>query len=376
MMPGMGMQMMNGMGMGMPGAMPMGMQMPCGQMPMGSSLPGMMQGGDPSMMAGAFGGSMPSAMPGLMSGMPGMDTSGLGAVSGLGTMPSPVGLGLAASLGATSQAGLAGTQPGELEAADQKPPEPEVPLDPEVEKFCEHFSIEKEFARRLDVEILKRPDTRAADFSRLYDLLDDMGDPATYLEMKIEEMVRGEFVGDILADREVEALALNFSLADEATEKLNEMVSRRATKKGQDLVRMESILEFADKPSEVAISMVDRLLETCKSDRNAMLPDLGEAQDVIRKYTLNEVAKKKLVDIVLERSDDSSKILGQLEVYFEQFAARNPSQALMELSGRILAGFDVPEEPPANRDRRSSRSRSRGRGRRSRSRDRGGGKRR
>lgn len=270
----------------------------------------------------------------------------------------------------------AATQPAAPSSASNARPKKEVKLDPEVEKLCQKMEIDPECARRLDEQIKQRQDTRTSDLAKLWDFLEDVGDATWLLNRKIDEMISGEFVGDTLEDREVEALALNFSLTKAAQNRLNEMVSCRETKKGQDLVRMESILDLVDKPSEIAIQMVDRLMEKFSKDKNVMLPDFAEAQDVIRKFGLTAAAKKTLVDIVLKRSDDSSRILGQLEDYFEQLGpSGNASKALQDLSGRLLAGFFVPDEPPKRRERQErSRSRDRGRDRRSRdrSRDRGG----
>merc|ERR1712050_94087 len=106
------------------------------------------------------------------------------------------------------------------------------------------------------------------------------------------------------------------------------------------------------------------------------LPDLSEAQDVIKKFDLDAEAKDKLIEIVLARTEHSSALLGGLEVYFE--AVRNPSSALFALAGRLLAGGDVPDphDPrekgklATDRDRERDRDRSRERERKRKSRSR------
>lgn len=244
------------------------------------------------------------------------------------------------------------------------PPEPEGPaLDPEVKKFCDHFEIEPDYAKSLDEEMAKRPDTKASDLAQLYDILDDVGDPSCLLGIKISDMASGEFVGKILEDREAMALALNYGLRDEATQKLYELVSRRATKKGEDLVRMESLLEYAQDKSSTAIRFVGQVL----NGEIERLPDLSEAQDVIKKFDLDAQATKKLVEIVLARTEDSSALLGGLEVYFEH--ARNASSSLMALAGRLLSGGDVPD-PSDPREERRARGEFAGERERERSRDR------
>merc|ERR1719453_2807665 len=101
------------------------------------------------------------------------------------------------------------------------------------------------------------------------------------------------------------ALALNYGLSDEARQKLYELVSHRATKKGEDLLRMELLLEYAKAPSVTTIQFANRVL---KNELDA-LPDLSEAQDVIKKFDLESGAKQKLIEIVLARTEDSSALL-------------------------------------------------------------------
>ncbi|CAE8722172.1 unnamed protein product, partial [Polarella glacialis] len=97
------------------------------------------------------------------------------------------------------------------------------------------------------------------------------------------------------------------------------------------------------------------------------------AEDVMKKFKLDDEAKKKLVLVVLQRADDASRVLGRLEVYLE--SARKPSSAMMLMFGRLMAGGDVPDEhrePKEKKtDRDNSEDRDRGRGR---DRDRGRGR--
>lgn len=39
----------------------------------------------------------------------------------------------------------------------------------------------------------------------------------------------------------------------------------------------------------------------------------AEAEDVMKKFKLDDEARRKLVQIVLQRADDSSRVLGRLE---------------------------------------------------------------
>jgi len=406
---------------------------------MSGMMPGMMTGAMPGMMTGAgnmmaIPGMVPSMMPGAGfpggTMMPGMMPSGTMLPTGGGLMPN-VGLanGSASLLSGLmpngllpntpSSAGLLGTTapglplptaamplaPGLLPAGSpsQPPPPPHPPshealagwqkqlsadveaavaepeqeslealkLDAEVKKLCVHFEIEPECAKRLDEEMSKRQDSKESDLARLYDILDDVGSPTCLLEIKISEMASGEFVGKVLEDREAKAVALNCGLNAQATQKLCELVSRRATKKGEDLVRMEFLMEYAKEPSSTAISFASRLL----AKEIEALPDLSEAQDVIKKFDLDSEAKDKLIEIVLARPDDSSALLGGLEVYFEK--VRSPSSALLALAGRLLAGGDVPDpqdhredRKPVDRDRGRDRDRSRERDRKKKSRSR------
>jgi hypothetical protein len=250
----------------------------------------------------------------------------------------------------------------EWQAEGEAPPLPPSELvgqalDPSVKKLCDHFEIEADCARKLDDIMTRRPDTKESDLAQLYDILDDVGSPTCLLEIKISEMESGEFVGKVLEDREAMALALNYGLKDEATQKLYEVVSRRATKKGEDLVRMELLLEYAKEPSSTAIRYSEQVLNNVIET----LPDLSEAQDVIKKFELDKDARNKLVEIVLARTEDSSAILGGLEVFFEQ--VRNPSSSLLNLAGRLLAGGDVPDPHDPREERNLARERERERSR-------------
>jgi len=244
-------------------------------------------------------------------------------------------------------------------------------IDRDVKAFmAKHGIVDDALTKRLNEEIVKRRDTKESVISRLDELLDDMGDPAGYLEMKVEEMERGEFVGKTLEVPEVDALAKEWSLTHEAKAKLNEMVSNRGTKKGSDIVRLEKILEMTQQKSETAITLAQQILDGKLED----LPDMGEAEDVMKKFKLDDEAKRKLVQVVLQRADDSSRVLGRLEVYLE--SARKPSDAVRTMFGRLMAGGDVPDEhkekdEKKDKDKDDDRDRSRGRDRDRRDRDRG-----
>lgn len=249
----------------------------------------------------------------------------------------------------------------EAEASAPLPGKPDsAALDPEVKKLCDHFQIEADCAAKLDEVVRRRPDTKESDLAQLYDILDDVGSPTCLLELKIGDMESGEFVGKVLEDREAMALSLNYGLNEEATQKLYELASCRATKKGEDLVRMELLLEHTTDPSGTAARFAGQVL---KNEIEA-LPDLSEAKDVIKKFELDKEARQKLIEIVLARTEDSSALLGGLEVYFE--GVRNPSSRLVSLSARLLAGGDVPDPQDERRkekadDRERERDRDRDR---------------
>eukprot|EP00421_Protoceratium_reticulatum_P071853 CAMPEP_0168419734 /NCGR_PEP_ID=MMETSP0228-20121227/32418_1 /TAXON_ID=133427 /ORGANISM="Protoceratium reticulatum, Strain CCCM 535 (=CCMP 1889)" /LENGTH=217 /DNA_ID=CAMNT_0008433619 /DNA_START=1 /DNA_END=650 /DNA_ORIENTATION=+ len=198
-------------------------------------------------------------------------------------------------------------RPAASPAPERRPREVEkkkepVPMDPDVKELCDHFAVAGACAERLNEEMAGRQDTMVADLARLWELLDDVGSPTCLLELKIDEMKSGEFVGKVTENREVEALALNFDLSADAQLRLNEMVARRATRKGEDLVRMEGILEHSRDPTAAALRLAGRLL----AGELRALPDLGEAEDVMRKFKLDGEAKRTLVEIVLARIEDSS----------------------------------------------------------------------
>lgn len=334
----------------------MGMQGMPGMMGMGG-MSGMM--GMPGMAMGGMPGMMRPMMP--MMGMPGMMMPGMRGMM----MPGLQAQGTAAAVAGKSQ------------SSEEKPDflnlqfrEKEPPIDPEVKAFLAKHEIDDiTLLKRLNEEIGKKRDKKDSILSKLDDLLDDMGDPAGYLEMKLEDIANGDFIGKTLEVPEVDALVAEWNLTHEAKMKLNQMISNRGTKKGQDIVRLEKILEHSQQKSETVISLAQQLLE----DKLEDLPDMGEADDVMKKFKLDDEAKRKLVQVVLQRAADSSRVLGRLEAYLE--SARKPSDAVRTLFGRLMAGGDVPEEHREKEDRRASdrdtRDRSRDRARpRERSRDR------
>merc|ERR1719281_2146798 len=95
--------------------------------------------------------------------------------------------------------------PAPAEVLAEAAPEPEgleaLALDPEVKKFCLHCEIDVKCAKRLDEVMANRQDTKESDLAKLYDILDDVGDPTGLLEMKIDDIVNGDFVGKVLEDR-------------------------------------------------------------------------------------------------------------------------------------------------------------------------------
>lgn len=293
-------------------------------------------------------GMMPGMMPGMMGG--GMMPMG-------GMMMMPNGMGMMMPTGGMMPGmmmpGMAPLPPPRTTieppaVPSGAPPEPKLaPMDPDVQNFCDKLGIEQECCLKLNEVMRKRADTKESDLAQLADILDDVGDPTSLLEFKIEEMESGEFVGKVLEDRQAMALGLNYGLNKEAIQKLYELTSFRSTKKGEDIVRMERLLEFAKDPSATAIRFAGQVL---RGELDG-LPDLSEAQDVIKKFDLDREAKDKLIEIVLARTEDSSAVLGGLEVYFER--VRDPSATLVSLSSRLISGGPVPDPDELPRNKRN-----------------------
>lgn len=300
-------------------------------------------------MMGAMPGLMPGMMPGMMQGLlPGMQ--------GLGAQP---------------QKQKVDNSPKDFLNLKFGDDFKEKPIDPDVRALMIKVEInDTRLMKLLNEEIMKRKDTKESWLAKLEELLEDMGDPGGYLEMKIEEMRKGEFVGNILEIPEVDALAREWGLSETAKQKINQMMSMRGTKRGSDIVRLEKICEHAQNKSEVAITLANQVID----GKLENLPDMAEAEDVMKKFRLDDEATRKLVQVVLQRADDSSRVLGRLEVYLE--TCKRPSDAVRTMFGRLMAGGDVPDEhkePKDTRreeDRDGSKDRDRDRDRRGRDRDR------
>eukprot|EP00438_Fugacium_kawagutii_P000136 Skav213997 [mRNA] locus=scaffold941:48753:52828:+ [translate_table: standard] len=104
--------------------------------------------------------------------------------------------------------------------------------------------------------------------------------PVRLARAPVQEIENGEFRGKTLEVPEVEALAMEWNLTHEAKVRLNEMVSNRGTKKGttmaavcmqkvrgrgQDVVRLEKILEHTQNKSE---TVVNRAGASCHHERS------------------------------------------------------------------------------------------------------------
>ncbi|CAE7317987.1 STK36 [Symbiodinium natans] len=63
----------------------------------------------------------------------------------------------------------------------------EPPIDQDVKAFMDKHKIDdKALLKRLNEEIMKKRDTKESVLLKLDELLEDMGDPKGYLEMKLE----------------------------------------------------------------------------------------------------------------------------------------------------------------------------------------------
>jgi len=209
-----------------------------------------------------------------------------------------------------------------------------------VQELCDYYNIEDRWVKRLNETISKRKDTKEADLAKLWEVLEHARSPTGLLTVKIGEMECGQFVGKIKADKDVEALSRRFKLDEHVKSRLTELVVRRKEWRELDLTRFAKHLEYSKRPSGLVMILVGKLLE----GEMECLPDLEEAEAVMKKHKLDEDARSKLAEIVLKRPEDSGQVLLQLEKHLE--TSNRPSAMLCMLAGKVIAGENLPDPPP------------------------------
>merc|ERR1719240_725237 len=145
--------------------------------------------------------------------MPTVMPIGMG-MMGIAPMPmAPMGMMPVGSMGMTPMGMMPMVVPGMplSQAANliNKPPEqaepsekPKLVLDPDVQELVDHFDIESDVAGRLNTAMGKRYDSRESDMAKLWELLEDVGCPSSLLNLQVNDMESGEFVGKIKSHRE------------------------------------------------------------------------------------------------------------------------------------------------------------------------------
>merc|ERR1719327_2231071 len=132
------------------------------------------------------------------------------------------------------------------------------PIDPDIQEFCDRFSIEARMAKLLNDELHKRPDTWEGDLLALYEIIETARVPSGLLMVKIKEMQNGTFVGKPKPDKEVQELGKKYNLDDQAVQKLAEVLTKREDRAG-DLVKLESHLKASNKPSALVMMMLGKM---------------------------------------------------------------------------------------------------------------------
>lgn len=213
-------------------------------------------------------------------------------------------------------------------------------------------------------------------------MLEHARSPTGLLTVKIGEMECGQFVGKVKPDKDVERLAKRFRLDEHVKSRLTELVLRRKQTREEDLERLEQHFQYSKNPSAMAILLVGKLLE----GQVDSLPDLTEAESIMRKYRLDEDAKSKLREIVEKRAHDKDVVLAQIRGHLE--GAQFPSAMLCRIARTLIDGENLPDpperkggsssQPAAERDRERGHNHTRDgdrgardRGQKDRSRDRG-----
>merc|ERR1712146_214910 len=173
-------------------------------------------------------------------------------------------------------------------------------IDPDVRRLGQHFQIEERWVKRLDELMSKRGDSKHQDMLKLYEVLDRARSPTGLLVVKIGEMECGRFDTKMKPDKHVERVVRKHELSEDAKDSLIELVVRRRRTKQEDLDALEKHLQYSKRPSSTARHLCSKLLD---GELHA-IPDLSEAEELMRRFRLDVEAKAKLRDIVEKRVSD------------------------------------------------------------------------
>merc|ERR1719217_870941 len=133
-------------------------------------------------------------------------------------------------------------------AAVAAAPTADLPIDPDIQEFCDRFSIEARMAKLLNEELNKRPDTWEGDLLALYEIIENARVPGGLLMVKIKEMQNGTFVGKPKPDEKILNMAKKFKLDDEAISRLAEVFAKHPNR-DDGLGKLERHMEVSNKPS-------------------------------------------------------------------------------------------------------------------------------
>merc|ERR1712139_516790 len=150
---------------------------------------------------------------------------------------------------------------------------------------------------------------------------------------KIGEMECGRFDSKMKPDKHVERVVRKFDLDEDAKDTLIELGVRRRRTKQEDLDALEKHLQHSKRPSSTATKLSEKLL----SGQLEMIPDLTEAEELMRRFRLDGEAKDKLREIVEKRVNDLEEVLQHVERILEM-SKSSASGTLCKISRTLLEG--------------------------------------
>merc|ERR1712139_202558 len=121
---------------------------------------------------------------------------------------------------------------------------------------------------------------------------------------KIGEMECGRFDSKMKPDKHVERVVRKFDLDEDAKDTLIEVGVRRRRTKQEDLDALEKHLQYSKRPSSTARKLCAKLLD----GELEMIPDLTEAEELMRRFRLDSEAKAKLREVVEKRTSDLDEV--------------------------------------------------------------------
>jgi len=175
----------------------------------------------------------------------------------MGMMP---GMGMPAAAPAASETQTATPASGTNSKSGMTPGEK---VDPQVASLCRDFRIEDRLMRKLNLVLMRRPETFRDD---IVTLREKLGAPRAEVGVLITQLEKGIFVTKGSMHPDLVALVNKYGLDNRASERLVESMAKRKETRKTDLQDLDIRLGSADRPSGLLMKLLQGL------DQDGRLP--------------------------------------------------------------------------------------------------------